>query len=157
MKARAMGSTHKPRVLSPRQVKLVKLTHVVSAAGWLGGTLAGSLALLRVQNLSRDSPTYTDAFALLHYIDAAIFIPAGLLLLATGAIYGAFTRWGFLKHWWIVAKWILTVLVIALGFVFYFTGVTFIVLQATLILGIMGLSVYKPRSRRKPLTKPSMY
>jgi len=144
-----MEPPRKPRRLSPSQVKLVKLIHVISAAGWLGGTLAGSLALLRVHNLPSDSPTYVDAIALLHFVDTVVFIPAGLLLLATGAIYGAYTNWGFLKNLWIVVKWILTILVVALGFVFYFTDITFIVLQVLLILVIVILSIYKPRTLRK--------
>ena len=120
--------------------------------GWLGGTLVAALALLRAQHLPHDARAHADTIALIDYIDTVVFIPAGLVLPATGVIYGAFTTWGFLKHWWIAAKWLLTSLVIALGFGYYFTGITLVVLQLVLILVIVVLSVYKPRPPR--LTRP---
>ena len=39
-------------------------------------------------------------------------LPFALLTLAQGFIYGIFTNWGFLKHKWILGKWILVLLVI---------------------------------------------
>ena len=143
-----MGLPREPRRLSPRGIRLLKLIHVVAASSWLGGTLVAVLALLRVQHLPHDVSSYADTIALIDYIDTVVFIPAGVVLPATGAIYGACTKWGFLRHWWVAAKWVLTILVIALGFVYYFTGITFVVLQLALIVVIVVLSVYKPRPPR---------
>lgn len=40
------------------------------------------------------------------FIDYAIVIPGAILAVATGIIYGIFTKWGFFKHRWITVKWI---------------------------------------------------
>ncbi len=55
---------------------------------------------------------------LYHFIDMKILTPAAVLTLMTGLIYSLFTRWGFVKHGWIVYKWVATVSIIVVGTIY---------------------------------------
>ena len=48
-------------------------------------------------------------------VDEYFLIPGGIGIIVTAVLYGSFSKWGFFKHKWLVAKWILTVLLVVLG------------------------------------------
>jgi hypothetical protein len=45
-----------------------------------------------------------------------VVLPAALVCIAQGLVYGIFSNWGFIKFKWVLAKWILAL------FVVVFTG-----------------------------------
>jgi hypothetical protein len=50
-----------------------------------------------------------------HYIDLLIIIPANLFTFLSGIIFSKFTKWGFLKHRWIMLKYIINIIPIIFG------------------------------------------
>jgi hypothetical protein len=86
-------------------LKLLKMFHILMIVFFLGGILS-SFALLVKLDLS-NFEAVAGAYKTFNIIsDNVVKIGAqGTILL--GAIYGFFTKWGFIKHKWLAVKWIL--------------------------------------------------
>jgi hypothetical protein len=50
------------------------------------------------------------------FIDNYIIIPAAIGSCLTGLLYSHLTKWGYLKYYWIMVKWIITIMFIVIGF-----------------------------------------
>ncbi len=89
-------------------LKLLKMSHILLIVLFLGGILS-SFALLMKLDLSNYNDVYM-AYKTFNIIsDNVVRIGAqGTILL--GAIYSFFTKWGFIKHKWLAAKWILFII-----------------------------------------------
>jgi hypothetical protein len=86
-------------------LKFLKMFHILMIVLFLGGILS-SFALLMKLDLSNFEDVHL-AYKTFNIIsDNVVKIGAqGTILL--GAIYGFFTKWGFIKHKWLAVKWIL--------------------------------------------------
>ena len=92
------------RRLSPRWRKLLLTTHIGSSVGLLG-TDATVLLLALTGAQGRDpAPAYPAA----QLIGSLLLVPAALLSLLTGVLLGLLTPWGLFRHWWVLAKLVLT-------------------------------------------------
>jgi hypothetical protein len=92
----------------PRPVhKAVLAVHVLSSVGWFG--VAVTLAFCALVGGS------TDELALYEIIQAtlSLSVPLGLAAAVSGIVLSVTTRWGLVRHWWVVAKEAITVAVIA--------------------------------------------
>ncbi len=89
-------------------LKLLKMSHILLIVLFLGG-ISSSFALLMKLDLSNYNDVYM-AYKTFNIIsDNVVRIGAqGTILL--GAIYSFFTKWGFIKHKWLAAKWILFII-----------------------------------------------
>ena len=86
-------------------LKLLKVSHIFLIVLFLGGILS-SIALLMKLDLSNFEEVYMAYKTFNTLSDNVVKIGAqGTILL--GAIYGFFTKWGFIKHKWLAVKWIL--------------------------------------------------
>lgn len=99
--------------LSANGQKILKVVHLVSAIAWIGSAIVMNLLRHLVEVESPEAMYYVAA--VLEAIDMDILVPAAILCLITGLIYGLFTPWGFFKHGWLVFKWVFTVLMILFG------------------------------------------
>lgn len=92
---------------------LLKTIHIAFAGVWLGGLIC-IIALLIVARAGfggRDP--YPLYYAVYTVHDAVLYVAfAGTL--TTGLVFSLFTRWGFAKHRWIAAKWLLAATLFAL-------------------------------------------
>lgn len=148
------------------------LTHVVAAVGWLGVTatfLVLTVALLD----SRDSATLRAGYAMHELMVTWLARPAALLTLGTGLVLSLGTRWGLVRHWWVLAKLVLLVATVAVtvsvspdllrysiehadeaGTAGYADAQRVLVLMAIYHVVMIGtaaaLSVYKPAGRLRP-------
>ena len=87
--------------------------HVIYAMGWVGSVLA-VLFLLSI----RDGEAVVQSFEiseLCKRIDDQLIIPFAVLSLISGLFLCAITGWGFTRHWWIMAKGLMTVSFIVFG------------------------------------------
>ncbi|MBB5955923.1 hypothetical protein FHS29_002504 [Saccharothrix tamanrassetensis] len=91
--------------LPPTARKTSVLLHVVSSVGWLGVTV-GNLVLALV---AFDRPELYQAMALL---GDYVVLPMGLVSLATGVVVSVGTKWGLVKHRWVLVKFVLTVIAV---------------------------------------------
>ena len=92
------------RRLSPRWRKLLLTTHIGSSVGLLG-TDATVLLLALTGAQGRDPAA---AYPAAQLIGSLLLVPAALLSLLTGVLLGLLTPWGLFRHWWVLAKLVLT-------------------------------------------------
>jgi hypothetical protein len=99
------------------QQKWLKSFHLLFAAVWLTcGSVMLSFTLV-ARSLNNGDQLYMLNY-LTDFIDMKILVPAAMLTLFSGLLYGIFTKWGFFKHRWLVFKWIVTVSIIVTGTIF---------------------------------------
>lgn len=86
-------------------LKILKMFHILLIVLFLGGILS-SFALLMKLDLSNYNDVYATYRIFNIISDNVVKMGAqGTILL--GAVYGFFTKWGFIKHKWLAVKWIL--------------------------------------------------
>jgi hypothetical protein len=92
----------------PRLRKVVLTTHVVSAVGWIGAVTA--YLVLALAALTSDSvETVRAAFIAMELLYFAL-VPLAAVALLTGLAQALGTNWGLLHHYWVLAKFVLTVI-----------------------------------------------
>jgi hypothetical protein len=100
--------------LNVKQKNWLVSAHVASGAIWLGTGLC--LVIMGVKNV--DAPNGDALYAIneiAKFLDDFLIIPTATLSLVTGFFLSWFTNWGFVKHYWVITKWFLTVSAIVFG------------------------------------------
>jgi hypothetical protein len=101
------ASRPRRRRLGKRGHQALLVSHVLTSVGWFG--VAITVAFCGIVGQSRGDVAFYEV------IDAtlALSIPLGLGAVVTGAALSLTTRWGLARHWWVVAKELGAVAVIA--------------------------------------------
>jgi hypothetical protein len=86
--------------MTPRLRKFVLTSHVACSVGWLGA-VAAYLALA----IGGD----TQAVGALAFVGWLVIVPFSLAALLTGLALSLGTEWGLFRHYWVLAKFLLTV------------------------------------------------
>jgi hypothetical protein len=94
--------------MTPRFQKFALLAHITFSVGWFGVVLP-YLALAIAALTSPDEQTTRAACLSMKLIGWYVIVPLSLAALASGLIQSLGTRWGLFRHWWIVAKLVLTI------------------------------------------------
>jgi hypothetical protein len=94
--------------MTPRFQKYALLAHITFSVGWFGAVLP-YLALAIAALTSPDEQMARAAFLSMKLIGWWVIVPLSLAALASGLIQSLGTRWGLFRHWWIVAKLILSI------------------------------------------------
>lgn len=89
--------------------KFALTAHVVASVGWLGA-VASFLALALGGMASQDLFLVRAAYGAMAAIGWYVLLPLALASLITGLVESLGTRWGLLRHYWVVIKLGLTVL-----------------------------------------------
>ncbi|HEY8546340.1 MAG TPA: hypothetical protein VIL36_14870 [Acidimicrobiales bacterium] len=95
------------RRLGRRGHQALLVAHVLTAVGWFG--LAITVAFVGMVGQSRGDVAFYDVIG----ATVDLSVPLGLAAAATGVALSLTTRWGLARHWWVVAKELGTVAVIA--------------------------------------------
>ena len=99
--------------LTPARRKLVLTIHVVAGVGWLG--LHAVLILLTATGLATgDDHTMLAVYVAGGMVGELVF-PFAAISLATGVILSLGTAWGLLRHWWVLAKLVINVAMLAVS------------------------------------------
>jgi hypothetical protein len=93
--------------MTPRLRKLGVTAHVTSALGWLGADL-GFLALALVGLASQDAQLVRAAYLAMEVIGLYVIVPLSFAALLTGLVLALGTPWGLFRHYWVLAKCLLT-------------------------------------------------
>jgi hypothetical protein len=94
--------------LSPRLRRFALTAHVVSSVGWLGAL--GLFFALSVAGLTADdAEAVRAAYTAMDLTVWSVLVPLALASLLTGVIQGLGTKWGLVRHYWVLAKLLLTV------------------------------------------------
>jgi hypothetical protein len=94
------------RRLSPRVYKLLITTHVVVSVGWLG-VVYGKLMLGIAALTAGDADTALGLYAAMQVLNLA-FPPVAVATIVSGVLLSLGTRWGLVRHVWVVVKIVLT-------------------------------------------------
>lgn len=100
-----------PLVLPKRARDVLLAVHIAINAAWIGGVIA----VLGLQLGKRGVDVGADRAAF--FLHDLVVTWASYLVIATALCFSLFTAWGFLRYWWIAAKWLgLALLGVALAF-----------------------------------------
>jgi hypothetical protein len=127
--------------------------------GWFG--IAAMIAFCGVAAAATSDPTLSVALLKTMHLAVWLSVPAGLVAVFTGTVLSLGTSWGVLRHWWVVAKGVISILVMTTDVVVVATVTSdaattgtapralvdstiahFVVLAAA-----TALSIFKPRGR----------
>ncbi|MBT2675688.1 hypothetical protein J7E95_33840 [Streptomyces sp. ISL-14] len=93
----------------PAWLRKAALTaHVTASLGWLGA-VAAFLALAVAGLVSSASQTVRGAYVAMELIGWAVIVPLAGLALVTGVVQSLGTVWGLWRHYWVIAKLLITV------------------------------------------------
>lgn len=95
-------------VMTPRLRKFALAVHITSSVGWLGA-VAGFLALAVAGLTSHDPQMQRAAYLAMKLTAWFVIVPLAFASLLTGVTQSLGTPWGLFRHYWILAKLLLTV------------------------------------------------
>ncbi|MGW0731956.1 hypothetical protein [Streptomyces sp. NPDC002851] len=107
-RAKAAGKARGGRRMSPRLRKFVLTCHVVVSVGWLGLEI-GQLIIGTV-GVAADNPELIRATRIVaEILGVEVVAVAAWSSLITGLLLSLATKWGLLKHYWIMTKLVINV------------------------------------------------
>lgn len=98
--------------MPPGVRKLALTAHVTVSVGWLGAVLV-FLMLAVVGLTSADAQTVRAIYLSMEVVTWYALVPLAIASLLTGVVQAVGTRWGLLRHYWVVFKLLLNVLATA--------------------------------------------
>ena len=97
-------------IMTPSLRKFALCAHVTSSVGTLGA-VAGFLALAIAGLVSQDTQTERAAYLAMEVTVWFVIVPLVFASLLTGIIQSLGTPWGLFRHYWVLAKLMLTIIV----------------------------------------------
>lgn len=95
--------------MTPGVRRFALTAHVVSSVGWLGAAVA-YLALVVAALLGDDAETVRAVSIAIEPITWFAIVPLAAAALLTGLVQGLGTQWGLVRHYWVLIKFVLSVL-----------------------------------------------
>lgn len=166
--------------LNIKQKNWLLSSHVAFGGIWFGTALCMIIITLSNRNTPNGDQLYAIN-SILKLLDDLVIIPAATLSLLTGGLLSWLTIWGFVKHYWVIVKWVATVTLIVFGTFWlgpWTNAMTVIseaerlqalqnplymfdqkavlvgaIIQTICLLAIISISVLKPWGRRKIKTQ----
>ena len=87
--------------------KLSLSLHITASVGWTGA-VAAFLALAIVGLNGQDALLVSGVYVAMDVIAAYVIVPLSIASLATGVIHALGTSWGLFRHYWVLAKLLIT-------------------------------------------------
>ncbi|MBA2563864.1 MAG: hypothetical protein H0V09_00370 [Gemmatimonadetes bacterium] len=94
--------------MTPRLRKFALTAHITSSVGWLGA-VAGFLALAVAGLTSQDALMVRAAYIAMELTGWFVILPLSLASLLSGLVQSLGTTWGLFRHYWVLAKLLITV------------------------------------------------
>lgn len=94
--------------MTPHLRKFVLTAHVTFSVGWLGAVVS-FLALALVGLMSNDDRIVRAAYIAMELTTWFVIVPLAIGSLASGLVQSLGTNWGLFRHYWIVAKFLITI------------------------------------------------
>ncbi len=108
--------------MTPALRKLNLTAHIASSVGWLGA-VASFLALSIAGLTSREAELVRGVYITMNLIGQFIIVPLSLAALLTGLAQSLGAHWGLFRHYWVLAKFTLTIGATTLLLLHQFTAV----------------------------------
>ncbi|HET6398439.1 MAG TPA: DUF2269 domain-containing protein [Candidatus Thermoplasmatota archaeon] len=87
--------------------RILLASHIASSVGWLGALLAFTVLDVATAT-SRDVATLVAAYLAMDLVARWAIVPLAALALASGVAVALTTRWGLLRHYWVLLSLVLT-------------------------------------------------
>ncbi len=101
--------------MTPRLKKFALLTHITFSVGWFGAVVP-YLALAIAGLTSHDARLVRSVCLSMELIGWYVIVPFSFAALLSGLVQSLGSQWGLLRHWWIAAKFLLTIVAISVLF-----------------------------------------
>jgi uncharacterized membrane protein len=126
-------------IMTPRLRKFALTAHVTSSVGWLG-TVAGFQALAIAAVRSREPEAVRGFYLAMELTGWYVIVPFCVASLVTGLIMSLGTPWGLFRHYWVLVKFLITVVasLILFGFTQTLTSLGEMAADPTLSMGELG-------------------
>jgi len=95
--------------MTPRLRKFALTAHVTSSVGWLGA-VATFLALAVAGLTSQDAQIVRAAYLAMELTGWYVIVPLCLASLLTGLVQSLGTTWGLFRHYWVMTKFLITII-----------------------------------------------
>ena len=95
--------------MTPKIRKFMLTAHVVSTVGWMGA-IAAFVALAATGLTSHEHELVGSAYLAMKLIGWKVIVPLGVASLLTGVVQSLGTSWGLFRHYWVLVKFVLTVI-----------------------------------------------
>ena len=95
-------------IMTSRIRKAALTAHITSTLSWLGA-IAGFLALAIAGIRSNDMQLVRSTYLAMELIGWYVLVPLCVASLLTGLIMSLGTTWGLFRHYWVVIKFVITV------------------------------------------------
>ena len=96
-------------LMPPGMRKFALATHLTVSVGWIGA-VCGYLVLDVTVATSQEAQTVRAAWIGMDLIASWAIVPLAIASLATGLIMALGTRWGLIRHWWVLISFALSVI-----------------------------------------------
>jgi hypothetical protein len=96
-------------ILAPPVRKFALAVHLSCSVGWLGAVVAYLVLDLTVAT-SQEVPAVRSAWMAMGLVVSSAIVPLALASLVTGLVMALGTKWGLIRHWWVLISFVLTVL-----------------------------------------------
>jgi hypothetical protein len=123
-------------IMTPPLRKFALTAHVTTSVGWLGA-VAGFQALAIAAVGSRELETVRGLYLAMALTGWYVIVPFCVASLVTGLIMSLGTPWGLFRHYWVLVKFLITVIaaLILFGFSQTLSALGDLAANATLSLG----------------------
>lgn len=111
--------------LTPRARQLALTAHVTSSVGWTGAVLT-FFALSVVGLTSADAEIVRAVYLIMDVLGWSVLVPFAFATLVTGLVQSLGSAWGLFRHYWVLAKLVITL---------FATGVLLLYLETLSVLG----------------------
>lgn len=98
-------------LLRPGLRKIVLAVHLASSVGWFGAVAAYLVLDLTVAG-SNDATVVRGAWIAMGLVVSWVIVPLALASVATGLLISVGTRWGLVRHWWVLISLALTIVAV---------------------------------------------
>jgi hypothetical protein len=88
--------------------------HVITSVAWMGQALALA-SLLTLSLTTHDQAVRVSATSMANHLDVSLLANLANASAFTGFFLAAATPWGYFRHWWVLAKFAITVVQLYLG------------------------------------------
>lgn len=88
--------------------------HVITSVGWMAQALV--LFTLLATGFTSDDPVIrASATSMAHVVDTELLAPSANAAAFTGLMLAASTAWGFFRSWWVLVKFVITIVQLYAG------------------------------------------
>lgn len=98
--------------MTPRFRKWMLIAHITMSVGWMGAVVP-YLTLALTGLFSKDVALERAAYRFMALIGWYVLVPLSLATVITGLVQSLGTPWGLVRHWWVLTKFLLTLVATA--------------------------------------------